>query len=61
MGHASAETTWKHYAHPFEEARLASSSDPEEAIWAARQAVLAERDVYQMFTERPRRRPRLVS
>lgn len=39
MRHASAEITWKHYAHLFEEAQLASSSDPEEAIWAARRKV----------------------
>ncbi len=52
-GHSSAETTWKHYAHLFEESRLASSRDPEEAIWAARAAVMAGRDVYQMCTEPP--------
>ncbi len=61
MGHASAETTWKHYAHLLEESRLSSSSDPEEAIWSARAAVLADRDVHQMCTETPSRHLRLVS
>ena len=61
LGHASAETTWKHYAHVFEEARLASSTDPEEAIWAARRAVGADRDVYPVCTETRRRHLRLVS
>ena len=42
LGHASAETTWKYYAHLFDEARLASATDPETAIRQAREAVLAE-------------------
>ena len=36
LGHASGETTWKHYAHVFEEAQLASSTPVEDAILAAR-------------------------
>lgn len=42
LGHASAETTWKHYAPCFDEARLASATDPETSIWTAREAVLRE-------------------
>jgi hypothetical protein len=42
LGHASAETTWKHYAHCFDGARLASATDPETSIWEARETVLRE-------------------
>jgi integrase len=42
LGHTSAETTWKHYAHCFDKARLASATDPETSIWEAREAVLME-------------------
>jgi len=37
LGHASAETTWKHYAHCFDEARPASATDPETSIREARE------------------------
>jgi len=42
LGHASAETTWKHYAHCFDEARLASATDPETSVREARECVLRE-------------------
>jgi site-specific recombinase XerC len=60
MGHASAETTWKHYAHLFEEAQLASSSDPDEAIWRARREVSEESSVRPLCDEEPGRHRRLV-
>ncbi len=41
LGHASAETTWKHYAR-FDEARLAPATDPEASIWEARERVLRD-------------------
>lgn len=61
LGHASAETTWKHYSHLFDEARLASSTDPEEAIRAARRRASGDPDVRQMFATGRRGHLRLVS
>lgn len=61
LGHASAETTWKHYAHLFDEARLASSTDPEEAIRAARAEVLSGSGVRPECDEASPRRLRLVA
>ena len=53
MGHASAETTWRHYIHIFEGARTAEQVPIEEAIAAAR--------VRPVCVEKPRRHLRLVS
>jgi integrase len=61
LGHASAETTRKHYAHLIDEARLASSTDPEAAVWSARRAVSAGDGVREMCADAPRRHLRLVS
>jgi integrase len=61
LGHASAETTWKHYAHLFDEARLASSTDPEEAIWSARRAVSGDPELPQDCPKPRRAHLRLVS
>lgn len=61
LGHASAETTWKHYAHLFDEARLASSVDPEQAIRTARRTAERATDVRQKCDGRPARHLRLVS
>lgn len=60
LGHASAETTWNHYAHLFEEARLASSLDPEGAIRAARAAHEPTPGVRPECAEVQRRHLRLV-
>jgi hypothetical protein len=57
LGHASAQTTWKHYAHLFDEARLASSIDPERAIFAARRATTVRPEC----DKRQRRHLQLVS
>lgn len=61
LGHASAETTWKHYAHLFDEARLASATDPETAIRAARRTAERATAVRPLCDEHPRRHLRLVS
>ena len=53
MGHASAETTWRHYVHIFEGARKGTPVPIEEAIAAAR--------VRPVCVEQPRRHLRLVS
>ena len=60
MGHASAETTWNRYAHLLEEAQLASSSDPDEAIGKGRRKVSAESSVRPLCDEEPVRRLRRI-
>lgn len=52
LGHASATTTLDHYAHVFDEARLAPAVGMVEAIEAAR-ADLERRGVYPMCTQHP--------
>ncbi|MGE0028897.1 MAG: hypothetical protein AB7O78_18675 [Thermoleophilia bacterium] len=61
LGHASAETTWRHYAGLFEESRLASKVDPEEAIWTARRAAATGSGLRPGCDERRRGHLRLVS
>ena len=52
LGHASATTTLDHYAHVFDEARLAPAVGMVEAIETAR-AELEARGVYPMCTRHP--------
>ncbi|MEZ0284412.1 MAG: tyrosine-type recombinase/integrase [Thermoleophilia bacterium] len=52
LGHASATTTLDHYAHVFDEARLAPAVGMVEAIEAAR-TDLERRGVYPMCTRHP--------
>ncbi len=60
LGHASATTTLDHYAHVFDEARLAHGTPMVEAITAAR-ADLERRGVYPMCTRHPVRVLRATS
>jgi integrase len=50
-GHASGETTWKHYAHVFEEARLASSTPVEDVILPARLRIGGPDRLHESCTE----------